>query len=174
MKYLDKIGENSKKASLKFVSTKTKNKVLFDFANLVRLNKLKIINQNKKDQMYAVKKGLKSNMVQRLVLNQERLLQIQNSIRKIETLKDPVDKILDKWTRPNGLRIRKVTIPIGVIGIIYESRPNVTSEVSSLCFKSGNAVILKGGSEAFHSNKILVDLFRKALKKIMLILIMFN
>ena len=165
MKYLDKIGENSKKASLKFVSTKTKNKVLFDFANLVRLNKLKIINQNKKDQMYAVKKGLKSNMVQRLVLNQERLLQIQNSIRKIETLKDPVDKILDKWTRPNGLRIRKVTIPIGVIGIIYESRPNVTSEVSSLCFKSGNAVILKGGSEAFHSNKILVDLFRKALKK---------
>ncbi len=165
MKYLDKIGKNSKKASLKFVSTKRKNKVLFDFANLVRLNKLKIINQNKKDQMFAIKKGLKSNMIERLILNQERLLQIENSIHRIASLKDPVDRILDKWTRPNGLRIRKVTIPIGVIGIIYESRPNVTSEVSSLCFKSGNAVILKGGSEAYHSNKILVDLFRKALKR---------
>ncbi len=165
IKYFNKIGNNSKKASIKFVSKKKKNKVLFDFANLVALNKEKIINQNKKDQKYAIKKGLKSNMLQRLILNNERLLQIENSIHKIAKLKDPVDRILSKWKRPNGLRIKKVTIPIGVIGIIYESRPNVTAEVSSLCFKSGNAVILKGGSEALYSNKILVDLFKKALKK---------
>ena len=165
IKYFNKIGNNSKKASIKFVSKKKKNKVLFDFANLVALNKEKIINQNKKDQKYAIKKGIKSNMLQRLILNNERLLQIENSIHKIAKLKDPVDRVLSRWKRPNGLRIKKVTIPIGVIGIIYESRPNVTAEVSSLCFKSGNAVILKGGSEALYSNKILVGLFKKALKK---------
>ena len=165
IKYFNKIGNNSKKASIKFVSKKKKNKVLFDFANLVALNKEKIINQNKKDQKYAIKKGLRSNMLQRLILNNERLLQIENSIHKIAKLKDPVDRVLSRWKRPNGLRIKKVTIPIGVIGIIYESRPNVTAEVSSLCFKSGNAVILKGGSEALYSNKILVGLFKKALKK---------
>tara|TARA_A100001234_G_scaffold219895_1_gene231696 strand:- start:837 stop:1838 length:1002 start_codon:yes stop_codon:yes gene_type:complete len=83
----------------------------------------------------------------------------------VAKLKDPENVILEKWRRPNGLKISKVTVPIGVIGIIYESRPNVTSDVSSLCFKSGNCVILKGGSEAYNTNKILVDLFRKSLKK---------
>ena len=73
--------------------------------------------------------------------------------------------MVSKWSRPNKLKVKKVTIPIGVIGVIYESRPNVTSDVSSLCFKSGNSVILKGGSEAFNSNKIISNLFRKALKK---------
>ena len=165
IKYFNKIGNNSKKASVKFVSKEKKNKVLFDFANLVAINNKKIINQNKKDQKFAIKKGIKNNMLQRLILNKEKLLQIENSIHKIAKLKDPVDRVLNKWKRPNGLRIKKVTIPIGVIGIIYESRPNVTAEVSSLCFKSGNAVILKGGSEALYSNKILVGLFKKALKK---------
>ena len=80
-------------------------------------------------------------------------------------LKDPVNNTLDKWKRPNGLTIRRVSIPIGVIGVIYESRPNVTSDVASLCFKSGNAVILKGGSEAINTNKALAKLFRKSLKK---------
>ena len=106
IKYFDKIGNNSKKASIKFVSKKKKNKVLFDFANLVALNKEKIINQNKKDQKYAIKKGIKSNMLQRLILNNERLLQIENSIHKIAKLKDPVDRVLNKWKRPNGLRIK--------------------------------------------------------------------
>ena len=78
---------------------------------------------------------------------------------------DPLGKILSSWKRPNGLIIKRISIPIGVIGVIYESRPNVTSDVSALCFKSGNVVILRGGSEAFHSNKILAELFRKALKK---------
>ena len=87
------------------------------------------------------------------------------SINKIAKLKDPVDIILQKWSRSNGLKINKVSIPIGVMGVIYESRPNVTSDVASLCFKSGNVVILKGGSEALNTNKILVKLFRKALKE---------
>ena len=135
-KYLDKIGKNSKKASIKSVTTTKKNKVLIDFANLIKKNRTKIIYQNKKDQKYAIKKGIKNNMIERLILNSTRLKQIEKSVFKIANLKDPVDKTLLMWKRPNGLKIKKVTIPIGVIGIIYESRPNVTSDVSSLCFKS--------------------------------------
>ena len=88
---------------------------------------------------------------------------ITNSILTIAKLRDPIDNTLDKWKRPNGLNIKKVSIPIGVIGVIYESRPNVTSDVASLCFKSGNVVILKGGSEAINSNKALATLFRNCL-----------
>ena len=131
-KYLDKIGKNSKKASIKSVTTIKKNKVLIDFANLIKKNRTKIIYQNKKDQKYAIKKGIKNNMIERLILNSTRLKQIEKSVVKIANLKDPVDKTLLMWKRPNGLKIKKVTIPIGVIGIIYESRPNVTSDVSSL------------------------------------------
>ena len=94
-----------------------------------------------------------------------KLRDIRDSIKKISKLKDPVNVTLKKWSRPNGLNIKKVSIPIGVIGVIYESRPNVTSDVAGLCFKSGNAVILKGGSEAINTNRILANLFRKALKK---------
>ena len=89
-------------------------------------------------------------------------------------LKDPVDTTLEKWSRPNGLTISRVSIPIGVIGVIYESRPNVTSDVASLCFKSGNAVILKGGSEAINTNKILAKLFRKSLKENRVMKTLFN
>ena len=80
-------------------------------------------------------------------------------------MKDPTDKILSKWRRPNGLIIKRVTVPIGVVAVIYESRPNVTSDISSLCFKSGNCVILRGGSEAYFSNKLIAELFRNALSK---------
>ena len=111
-----------------------------------------------------LKKKLKKNLIDRLTLNLEKLNTIRDSIKKIIKLKDPVDNILESWKRPNGLSISRVSIPIGVIGVIYESRPNVTSDVASLCFKSGNAVILKGGSEAINTNKILSKLFRKALK----------
>ena len=89
---------------------------------------------------------------------------LKNRFSKIEKLKDPINISLNKWKRPNGLNISRVTIPIGVIGVIYESRPNVTSDVASLCFKSGNSVILKGGSEAINTNRILAKLFRRALK----------
>ena len=115
----------------------------------------------KKDKL----KKLKENLIKRLLLDKKKILQITNSIKKIISFKDPVDQTLKKWKRSNGLLIEKKTIPIGVISIIYESRPNVTSDVAALCFKSGNPVILKGGSEAYFSNKILSNLFKKALQK---------
>ena len=90
---------------------------------------------------------------------------MRRSLDEIIKFKNPIGKVLSSWKRPNGLTIKKVTIPIGVIGVIYESRPNVTADVSALCFKSGNCAILKGGTEAFNSNKILVNLFRNSLSK---------
>ena len=159
------IGIKARKASEYKVTTEVKNKVLNDYAKLIKNEKKFIINQNSKDINYARKKGLKENLIKRLHLNENKLDGIINSILKIAKLRDPIDSTLEKWKRPNGLNIKRVSIPIGVIGVIYESRPNVTSDVASLCFKSGNVVILKGGSEAINSNKALAKLFRKALKK---------
>ena len=164
-KLLTDIGEKSKKAINKRLSTKKKDKVLKDYRLLILKNKKLIINENKKDIKNAYKKGIKNNLIQRLILNDKKIIAITNSIKKIISLRDPINVILEKWKRPNGLVISKVSIPIGVIGVIYESRPNVTADVASLCFKSGNAVILKGGSEAYYSNLILTKFFRKSLKK---------
>ena len=163
-KYLNSIGQKAKKASLNKINSKTKNKVLNKFVNLIEKEKKNILNQNLKDTKFAKKNGYKENLIERLILNEKKLSLIKNSIKNIINLKDPVDNILEKWRRPNGLFIKKVTIPIGVIGVIYESRPNVTSDISSLCFKSGSSVILRGGSEALNTNKIIVKLFRQALR----------
>ena len=159
------IGIKARKASEYKVTTEVKNKVLNDYAKLIKNEKKFIINQNSKDINYARKRGLKENLIKRLHLNENKLNGIINSILKIAKLRDPINNTLEKWKRPNGLSIKRVSIPIGVIGVIYESRPNVTSDVASLCFKSGNVVILKGGSEAINSNKALAKFFRKALKK---------
>jgi len=159
------IGQNAKKASLQKVNTKMKNKILKRYASLLDKERNVVIKANTKDIKFALKKGLKNNLIDRLTINHKNLDGIKNSINKIIKLKDPIDNTLEKWSRPNGLKIKRVSIPIGVIGVIYESRPNVTSDVASLCFKSGNAVILKGGSEAMNTNKILARLFRKALKE---------
>ena len=159
------IGEKSKKAFTYRLSSKKKDKVLKDYYSLINKNRKQILNQNKKDIKNANKKLLKKNMLERLILDDKKISNMVNSIKKIIRLKDPTNLILEKWKRPNGLKISKISIPIGVIGVIYESRPNVTSDVASLCFKSGNTVILKGGSEAFYSNLILSKLFRKSLKK---------
>jgi len=164
-KLLTDIGKKSKKATNKRLSTTKKDKVLKDYSLLIIKNKKLIINENKKDIKNASKKGIKNNLIQRLMLNDKKIVAITNSIKKIISLRDPTNVILEKWKRPNGLVISKVSIPIGVIGVIYESRPNVTADVASLCFKSGNAVILKGGSEAYYSNLILTKFFRKSLKK---------
>ena len=160
-----KIGQKSKKAFSNQIASKKKDQVLKDFYLFILKNKNKIINENKKDIRNAIKKGIKNNLLERLILNEKKILSIINSIKRIIKLKDPTNIILEKWKRPNGLNISKVSIPIGVIGVIYESRPNVTSDVAALCFKSGNSVILKGGSEALYSNLILSKLFRKSLKK---------
>ncbi len=164
-KELIKIGNRSKSAFSFELNSKKKNKVLKDYCNLIEKNKKIIINQNKKDIFKAQKERLKKNLIDRLILNEKKIFNIINSIKKIIKIQDPTNITLEKWKRPNGLSISKITIPIGVIGIIYESRPNVTSDIASLCFKSGNPVILKGGKEAFHSNKILSKLFRNSLKK---------
>ena len=159
------IGKNAKKAFSKSISTKKKDKVLKDYQKIILINQSKIIKENKKDLYFATKKKLQSNLIKRLILDKKKVSLIIKSINSIKNLKDPVNNVLEKWRRPNGLKISKVTTPIGVISVIYESRPNVTSDVACLCFKSGNPVILKGGSEAYYSNKILSDLFRKVLKK---------
>ena len=164
-KKLFKIGLNSKIALQETINEKTKNKVLNDYYLLIDKNKRKILSLNKKDIDLAIKKGVKNNLIERLKLNEKKIKQILISVKNIIKLKDPCNKIIETWKRPNGLNISKVTIPLGVMGVIYESRPNVTSDVSSLCFKSGNAVILRGGSEAINTNKILSNLFREALEK---------
>ena len=164
-KELIDIGHKSKKAITSELNSKKKNKVLKDYCDLLKKSKKLIINQNKKDIFDARKKNLKKNLVDRLILDEKKISNIISSIRSIIKLKDPTNIILEKWKRPNGLNISKISIPIGVISVIYESRPNVTSDVASLCFKSGNAVILKGGKEAYNSNKILSKLFRYSLKK---------
>jgi glutamate-5-semialdehyde dehydrogenase len=159
------IGIKSRKASEKKVDIDTKNKVLNLYAKLLDKENRSILRENLKDIKFAKNKGVKENLINRLRIDEVKLKNIRNSIIKISKLKDPVNVTLKKWTRPNGLKIKRVTIPIGVIGVVYESRPNVTSDVASLCFKSGNAVILKGGSEAINTNRILAKLFRQALRK---------
>jgi len=165
--YMEKIGEKAKKASINLgaISRSKKNSVLKLFNKYLEINSQLILNANKKDVLNAKSKKIKKSMIDRLKLDKKKIRQIKNSINEIIKFKDPLGKTLSSWKRPNDLIINRVSIPIGVIGVIYESRPNVTSDVSALCFKTGNAVVLRGGSEALNSNKILAKLFRKALKK---------
>ena len=164
-KNLEKIGTNAKIAFQNKISNKKKNKVLNYYIQLIKKNQNKILVENTKDIKIAKSKKLKENLIKRLALNNDKISSIIKSIETIAKFKDPVDVDIETWKRPNGLKIKKVSIPIGIIGVIYESRPNVTSDVSTLCFKSGNCVILRGGSEAYFSNKILANLFRKSLEK---------
>ena len=162
---MKKIGIKAKIASnyLSTLNEKKRNAVLKQFCLYLKVNKTQILKANKKD-LKSVKKN-KNSMIDRLILDEKKINGIIKSVEQIIKFKDPLGKVLESWKRPNGLDIKKISIPIGVIAVIYESRPNVTSDVSSLCFKSGNAVILRGGSEAFYSNQILANLFRKALKE---------
>ena len=164
---MQEIGKKARVASLRLANTdiSKRNSALKQFNKYLKKYSQLILNENKKDISFAKSKKIKISMIERLKLSDKKIKQIQNSIKEIIKFKDPLGKTLSHWKRPNGLIIKKISIPIGVIGVIYESRPNVTSDVSSLCFKTGNSVILRGGSEAFHSNKILAKLFRKALKK---------
>ena len=164
-KTLEKIGLNAKIAFQNKISNKKKNKVLNYYIQLIKKNQNKILVENTKDIKIAKSKKLKQNLIKRLALNNDKISSIIKSIKTISKFKDPVDVDIETWKRPNGLKLKKVSIPIGIIGVIYESRPNVTSDVSTLCFKSGNCVILRGGSEAYFSNKILANLFRKSLEK---------
>tara|TARA_B110000438_G_scaffold302921_1_gene362273 strand:+ start:2435 stop:3691 length:1257 start_codon:yes stop_codon:yes gene_type:complete len=162
--YMENIGKKAKIASneLSNLNVKKRNDVLKIFYKYLMQYSDLILKSNKKD-LTKVKK-MKKGMIERLKLDNHKIHQIRKSIKEIIKFKDPLGKNLSLWRRPNGLKIKKISIPLGVIGVIYESRPNVTSDVAALCFKAGSAVILRGGSEAFYSNKIFVKLFKKALK----------
>ncbi len=162
---LEKITKNSRTAFDDTVNPLKKNRVLKTFSNLLIKNKRLIFKENRKDMILAKQKKIKESLIKRLELDDNKIKYIIKSVKDIIKIKDPTNNTLDMWKRPNGLIIKKVTVPIGVIAVVYESRPNVTSDVASLCFKSGNAVILRGGSEAFNTNKIISNLFRKSLKK---------
>ena len=163
MNYLGTVGKNAKKAfeDLKDVKHKKIKKVLDNYNQSLLKNSNKIIRENLKD----VKNVKRKHLVDRLILNKKRIEGIRHSINEIAKFKDPVGRVLETWRRPNNLTIKRVTTPIGVIGVIYESRPNVTADVAALCLKSGNCSILRGGSEAFNSNRLLANLFRDNLRK---------
>ena len=157
------IGMNAQKAFtiLNNLHEKKINKVLLNYNQLLLKNKKQILQENTKD----LKNTKKKHLIDRLILDDKRIDRIRSSINEIYKFKNPLHKVLDEWKRPSGLKIKRVTTPIGVIGVIYESRPNVTCDVSALCLKSGNCGILRGGSDAYNSNKILANLFRESLKK---------
>jgi len=160
---LQKVKEASKKiATLKGAK---KDKTLLEMADELIKHSETIIKENKKDIEYAKQANLNSALLDRLLLNESRIQSMANALREIANLKNPVGRVLEGWEIPNGLRIEKTSIPIGVIGIIYESRPNVTSDAAALCFKSGNACILKGGKEAKYSNKIIATILQDVLQK---------
>ena len=163
MSYLENIGKNAKKAfeDLKAVKHSKIIRVLENYNKSLLDNKQKIVKENHKD----IKNSKRKNLIDRLTLNEKRIEAIRHSINEIAKFKNPIGQILETWKRPNKLNIKKISTPIGVIGIIYESRPNVTADVAALCLKSGNCSILRGGSEAINSNKILANLFRDALQK---------
>ena len=163
MRKLKQIGINAKKsqAILNNLDEKKINKVLLSYNQLLLRNKKQILQENIKD----LKNTKRKHLMDRLILDDGRIENIRNSINEIFKFKNPLNRVLEEWKRPSGLKIKKVSTPIGVIGVIYESRPNVTADVSALCLKSGNCGILRGGSEAFNSNKILANLFRESLKK---------
>ena len=163
MEYLKKIGINSKRAfeKLKNIKHSKIQKVLENYNTSILKNKKIIIRENIKD----IRNNTRKHLVDRLILNDKRIDGIRHSINEIAKFKNPIGQVLERWQRPNKLVIKKVTTPIGVIGVIYESRPNVTADVASLCLKSGNCSILRGGSESFNTNKLLANIFRETLSK---------
>ncbi|HRF55977.1 MAG TPA: glutamate-5-semialdehyde dehydrogenase [Campylobacterales bacterium] len=152
-------------AQLSQTSGKVRNEALLEMARAIKTERLHIIDANRKDMEYAKTIGLSSAMLDRLLLDEKRVNAMADSIETIATLRDPLGRTMDGWTLPNGLKIQKVSIPIGVVGVIYESRPNVTSDTAALCFKSGNVAVLKGGKEAVNSNFAIADILRGALNK---------
>ena len=161
-------GKKAKEVSfiLGNLSTAEKNKGLNAMADFLVNNKDEIISANKLDLQAAIERGTSKSMLDRLELNSERIEGMANGLRQVSSLPDPVGEVLGMWTRPNGLQIGQKRVPMGVIGIIYEARPNVTSDAAGLCFKSGNAVILRGGSDAINSNKAVVKILVEGLKSV--------
>jgi glutamate-5-semialdehyde dehydrogenase len=160
------LGRRARAASLALAiaPTAAKNAALRRLADLIEASAEPILDANRKDLAGATKDGLAAAQIDRLTLNPARLKKLAESVREVVALPDPVGDVLEEWTRPNGLRFRKVRVPIGVVGVIFEARPNVTIDCAVLCLKSGNASILRGGKEIFHTNQVLVALVREALE----------
>jgi glutamate-5-semialdehyde dehydrogenase len=156
---IDRIGADARVAAraLAALSTETRNAILHAMAGGLIARTPQILEANAKDVLAATENDLNKAAIDRLRLSEERIAGMAEGIRQVADLEDPVGKIISEWARPNGLRIAKVRTPIGVIGIIYESRPNVTSDAAVLCLKTGNAVILRGGSEALNSNLAIAE-----------------
>jgi glutamate-5-semialdehyde dehydrogenase len=146
-------------------SSKQKNAALIGMAEALKKRSKDLISENKKDIKYAEGKGLSKALIDRLTLNEKRVNEMAAGLIEVAALPDPVGEIIKMRQRPNGMTVGKMRVPIGVIGIIYESRPNVTADAASLCMKAGNAVILRGGSEAINSNKAIVKVLKEAAKK---------
>ena len=145
------------------LSADVKNAALFRMANALEANVDKILAANQADVKAAKVKGLKAALLDRLALDQNKIQNMAKELREVSALPDPIGSILNSWTRPNGLIISQVRVPLGVVGVIYESRPNVTSDSAGICIKSGNAVILRGGSDALNSNVAIGDVLRDVL-----------
>jgi len=148
------------------LSTDIKNKALIEMADDLEKGQAFLIEENRKDLIAGEKAHLSSAMMERLRMTPAVIQSMANGLREVARLSDPVGEIIKMWRRPNGLTVGRMRIPIGVIGIIYESRPNVTADATGLCLKSGNSIILRGGSEAFHSNLAIVHLLQKSLAKV--------
>lgn len=161
---VQEIGKRARQAAypLANASTAIKNQALDAMADALESNKDRILSANTEDLKYAEARGIGTAMLDRLSLNDKRITQMADGLRMVRDLPDPVGEVLSMWKRPNGLLIGQQRVPLGVIGIIYEARPNVTADAVGLCLKTGNAVILRGGSEAINSNKAIVDILAKA------------
>lgn len=161
------LGKRAKEASrfLATAGTEEKNKALLSIADALENECSKILEKNSVDMENARQSGINPTMLDRLLLTEERIKGMADGVREVASLPDPVGRTLDKVTRPNGLEIEKVSVPIGVIAVIFEARPNVTSDAASLCLKAGNCVILRGGKEAINSNTEIADIMRLALTK---------
>lgn len=161
------VARDARKASriMANLSSGVKNELLHGMADGLEAATETLMEENEKDLATGREKGLSSAMVDRLVLSEERIRGMADGLREVAALSDPVGEITGMWRRPNGLQVGRMRIPLGVIGIIYESRPNVTADAAGLCLKSGNAVVLRGGSEAIHSNSAIGAILRNELKK---------
>lgn len=164
---LELIGKQAKQASriLAGAATETKNRALTAMAQAIEENAPEILAANELDMAAAREKGMNATMLDRLRLTADRVKGMADGLRDVAALPDPVGRVLDEQTRPNGLRLVKTAVPIGVIAVIYEARPNVTADSAALCLKSGNAVILRGGKEAIHSNIAISGVMREALNR---------
>ena len=165
--YMEILGKRAKEAAREAarLGTDEKNRGLVTVAEELVAQTEWLLSENAKDLKEAEARGMKKSLIDRLCLTKERIEGMAEGLRQIAALEDPVGEVLRMWNRPNGLRIGQKRVPLGVVGIIYESRPNVTADAFGLCFKTGNAVILRGGSDAIHSNLAIVHVIKEGLRK---------